>query len=121
MQQLEAVCVELVEVDLGGIGAEIDGVALLSGEDALFDQGFQADHVGVASESGESLIGRIVGAAVAGGAQGQDLPVLLTGIFQPVHEVIGSLVEAADAVLGGQAGNGQQYAGISFHGSISFN
>ena len=41
---------------------------------------------------------------------GQDLPVFLSGIPEKIHEFIGLQVEAADAVLGGQAADRHDHA-----------
>ena len=115
VQQGKTVLVELVEVHLGGVIPEADAVAFLPCQHALLHQRVQADEVGIARKGGVRLIGGIVRAAMAGSPQRQNLPVALTGLLQPVHEIIGRLVKTADAVFGRQTGNGQQYACISFH------
>ena len=114
-QQGKAVLVELVKVHLGGVVAEAHAVAFLPGQHALLHQRVQTDEVGIPGEGGIGLIRRIVGAAIAGSPQRQNLPVALTGLLQPIHEIIGRLVKTADAVFGRQAGNGQQYTCVSFH------
>ena len=106
---------ELVKIHLAGIGAKVHLVAFFPGQDPLFHQVFQTDHVRVSGEGGIGLVGRIVGTAVGGCAQGQNLPVALTGLLQPVHKIIGRLVKTADAIPGGQAGDGQQHACVSLH------
>ena len=59
--------------------------ALLLGEQSLLPEGIQIYIVRIPGEGGERLIGRI---SVAGGPQGQDLPVLLPCLLQPVHKFI---------------------------------
>lgn len=114
-QQGKAVLVELVKVHLGGVVAEAHAVAFLPGQHPLLHQRVQTDEIRVSRKGGIRLIRRIVGAAIAGSPQRQNLPVALTGLLQPVHEIIGRLVKTADAVFGRQAGNGQQYTCVSFH------
>ena len=114
-QQDKAVLVELVKVHLGGVVAEAHAVAFLPGQHALLHQRVQTDEVGIPGKGGIGLVGGIVGAAIAGSPQRQNLPVALTGLLQPVHEIIGRLVKTADAVFGRQAGNRQQYTCVSFH------
>ena len=114
-QQGKAVLVELVKVHLGGVVAEAHAVAFLPGQHALLHQRIQTDEIRVSRKGGIRLIRRIVGAAIAGSPQRQNLPVALTGLLQPIHEIIGRLVKTADAVFGRQAGNGQQYTCVSFH------
>ena len=115
VQQRQTVLAQRYKVHLGGILAEIHPVALLTGQDALIDEAFQADEIGVTGKGGIGLIGGVIRGSVRGCPQGQNLPVTLTGLFQPVHKVVGRPVKAADAVPGGQAGDGQQNASISIH------
>ena len=103
-------------VDVVLFSAIIDCVAFLLGEHALFDQILQADEIGIACEGGEGLIG---GITVAGLAQGQNLPVGLARILQPIHKIISFLRETADAVFGGQAEDGKQNTGFSCHSQFS--
>lgn len=53
------------------------------GEQAHGHQLVQVDEIGIACKSGGGHIG---GIAVAGGDQGQDLPIGLSGVRQKVHE-----------------------------------
>ena len=111
-QQGIAVFVQLGIVHVRSIGAEVGGVAFLLGQHALFDQRFQADEIGISRKGGKALVGRI---AIAGGADGQDLPVGLSGIVEPVHKIVCTLGKAAHAVLGRQAGDGQQDTCAALH------
>ena len=45
---------------------------------------------------------------MAGGDQGQDLPIGLSGVRQKVHEPAGRRAQRADAVGTGQRGDSQQ-------------
>ena len=74
-------------------------------EQALFLQGFQVDEIGVARKGRATLIGTV---AVTGGAEGQQLPDLLAGIRQKVHEFERFLAEAANSIRAGQAGHRHQ-------------
>ena len=121
VQQVQPVFAELVKIHLGRIAAKVHGVALPAGQNALLNQGVKADHVGIPGESRIGLIGGIIGRAVGRRAQGQNLPIALTGLFQPVYEIIRRPVKAADAVPGRQAGDGQKDTCISVHnGNSSF-
>ena len=115
VQQRETVLVELVEVDLRGVAAEIHGIALLAGQHAFPDEGLQADEVGAARKGGVGLIGGVVRQAVSRCAQRKDLPVALPGLCQPLHKRIGRAVKAADAVGRRQAGDGHQNTCITVH------
>ena len=88
-------------------------LALHLGQHAFLHQRIQADEIGVAGECGIGLVGRVKSAGMAGCTQGQNLPIGLTGLFQPIHKVIGRLIKTADTILGGQAGDRQQYTGSS--------
>ncbi len=48
------------------------------------------------------------GIAVAGGDQGQDLPIGLTGVRQKVHKPAGGRAQRADTIGTGQRGDSQQ-------------
>ena len=114
-QDLSAV-IEGGVVDVILLVAEEHAVALVIAQNTLGDQGLQIDEVGVAGKGGEGLVGAV---AVAGGMDGQDLPVGLSGIPEEVHEFVGLQVEAADAVLTRQAGNGHQNTRGSFHSVVT--
>ena len=74
-------------------------------QQSFVHQGVQVDEIVVARAGSQRLIG---GIAVAGGSQGQDLPVPLSGPDQKVHKGIGVLPHGADAVRGRQGGNMHQ-------------
>ena len=59
--------------------------ARINGTDSL-----RGGEIGVAGEGAERLVGAV---AVAGGAQGHDLPVLLAGAGKPIHEGAGVRAE----------------------------
>ena len=71
----------------------------------LLHQRVQIDQIVVARKGGEGLVGAV---AVARGIQGQNLPVALTGSHQKVHEIIGRLTHAANAIGPRQRGNVHQ-------------
>ena len=95
-QQRIAHIVELFVIDILRIAAEVAAIAFLAREYALLDQLVQTDEIRVAGEGGKGLIRRI---AVAGRAQGQDLPEGLACIPEIIDKVISGLVKAADAVF----------------------
>ena len=71
--------------------AEVRDGTFLPGEHTFLHQSVQADKVRISRKNGGHLIRGIVTAAKAGGAQGQDLPVGLSGFRQPVHKIVGFL------------------------------
>ena len=64
----------------------------------------KADEIRVARKGGKALIRAVT---IAGYPQRQDLPVGLSGFFQPVYKVVCLLRKAADAVRGRQTADGQ--------------
>ena len=74
----------------------------------LVSQIVGADEVVVA---GEGSIGHVGGVPVAGGIQGEDLPVALARIMQPVDEGVGLPGEASGAVTGRERENREENAG----------
>ena len=102
-QEDVSVFVQLLIIDIVLKFSKIHGVAFLPGQDTLFDQGFQIDKIGVARKGGEGLIRRI---AIGSRMDGQNLPIGLTGISQPVNESICFFGKTANAVLARQAGDG---------------
>ena len=78
---------------------------------------FEADEVGVAGEGGGAGVGRV---AVAGGAEGQNLPDVLFGLGEEVDELVRGGAEVADAAIRGERGDMEQNAGgtLKFHGLI---
>ena len=85
VQQGEALLIDLAVVHLGRVVPEIAGRAFLLRQQALLDQDLQVDEIRIPRKGGEGLIGRI---PVAGGRQGQYLPVALARLPQLVHEII---------------------------------
>ena len=81
---------------------------------SILHQSIQVDEVGVAGKGGAGLVG---GVAVAGGGQGQDLPMALPRGFQKIHKREGLTTHGADAVGAGQAGNVHQNATASHSAS----
>ena len=65
-----------IDIDADIAAAEVGAFALLPGQHAFLHQCVQVDEVGVAGEGGKGLVGAVT---VAGGADGQDLPVFLAG------------------------------------------
>ena len=109
-QDRELVIVLDAEIGLVIPVAPGDGADLLLSQQTLLDQLGQVDQVGVAGEGGAGLVR---GIAVAGGGQGQDLPLALAGFLQEVHEVMSFFAHGADAVRAGQARYMHQNAAAS--------
>ncbi len=80
---------DVLAVELGRSGE------VLGHEQAFFFEGGQVDEQRVSGGRREALVGRV---AVAGGAQGQDLPDLLVGLEQEIDETEGLTAQGADAV-----------------------
>ena len=75
------------------------------GEQALSLEGVKVDEIGVARKGGAALVGAV---AVAGGAQGQDLPDGLACLGQKIHKLQRRFAKAADSIGAGQAGHRHQ-------------
>ena len=75
------------------------------GEQALGLEGVEVDEIGVARKGGAALVGAV---AVAGGAQGQDLPDGLACLGQKIHKLQRRFAKAADPIGAGQAGHRHQ-------------
>ena len=75
-QQRIAQVVELFVIDI--LTSDIQHRAFRFGKYPLIHQSFQTDEVGISGEGGKGLIGRV---AIAGGADGQDLPIGLSCLF----------------------------------------
>ena len=73
---------------------------LIGGEPAVLGQHPVVDEVGVPGKGGKALVRAV---AVAGGADGQDLPIGLSGAGQKIHESEGLRPQSADAEGTGQA------------------
>ena len=111
LEHLAAAIIQKAEIHLPGIVAPIRADIRI-GQKPLLLQQVQIHQVGVPGESGRALIG---GIPIAGGRQGQDLPIPLPRTMQIIHEIIGCLAQCAYAVGGWQAGDMQQQAARSFH------
>ena len=90
-QQLQAVFVHPLIIHVGRITSEVHRVALRFRQHTLLNQRLQTDEIGVARKGGKRLIGRIEGAAMAGRAQRQNLPVFLSRLLQPVYKLVSLL------------------------------
>ena len=87
---------------------------LIGGQIALLMQDAEIDKVGVPGKGGKALVGAVT---VAGGANGQDLPVGLLCTGQKIYERKGFLPKCADAKRPRQTKNGHQNAACS-HGEF---
>ena len=94
----------------GGRVASPVAADLVRREQAFLFQQVQVDEIGVARLGGQALIGRI---AVAGGAQGQQLPPALAGFVQSVQKSPGRPAHSAYAIGRGQGKQGQQHAAFT--------
>ena len=90
---------------------------LISGQIALLVQDTEIDKVGVPGKGGKALVGAVT---VAGGANGQDLPIGLLCTGQKIHERKGFFPQRADAKRSRQTKNGHQNAACS-HGELLLN
>ena len=86
-------------------------------QQARFGQQAVIDEIGVARKGGKTLVGTV---AVAGGADGQDLPIGLLGAGEEVHKGEGLTAQCADAKRPRQAENGHQNAACT-HGAHLLN
>ena len=116
-QHLEAVFIDLRVVHPGGVVAPVPVFDLGGTQELLLYQQVQVDEIGVAGEAGEGGIGAV---PVAGGAQGQQLPIALAGSLEKVHKTIGALPHGADAVGGGEGAHGHENAAFTIHNLPSF-
>ena len=95
----------------------VQALILLRLQQALGAQIVQINEVGAAGEGGEGLIG---GVAVAGGPNGQHLPVRLARPGQKIHKGAGLRPQGAHPPGGGQGGERHQNAGTSHHHNTLF-
>ena len=109
-QQRKTGVVHRAVVHLGLVAAPVDLLQVGGLQKAFLLQGLKADKVRVARKRGAALVGAV---AVAGGAQGQDLPDGLARLSQKVHKMIRLGAEAANAVRAGQAGDRHQNTGFT--------
>ena len=80
---------------------------LVGGQQIVRSQQEVIDKIGISGKGGEALIRAV---AVAGGADGQDLPVGLLCIGQKIHECKGLFSQRTDAKRPRQTENGHQNA-----------
>ena len=116
LQQAEPTLVDLAVVHVPGITAPVAGPALLLRQQPVGRQQLRVNVVGVAGVGGKALIRRV---AVAGRAERQHLPIVLSRVLQKVRELIGCLAQRADAIGRRQGGHGHQNTTASFHTSTS--
>ena len=89
LQDREAVCIELVIVNLRLVSLpEINGLHLALLQKPFFNQSVQVNKVRITCKSREGLVGRV---PVSGRTQREDLPVMLAGSFQLVNNLTGTL------------------------------
>ena len=113
-QHLEAAFVDLAVVHIPRLGAPLAAGDLALLQQTVGHQHVQVDKVGVSGKGGKALIR---GIAVAGGAKGQHLPIVLARGVEEVGEIIGGLAQCADAIGGRQGGDGHQNTTGTFHSS----
>ena len=87
------------------VAAPVQALVFVRLQQPVRRQIVQVDEIGVAGKGGEGLVG---GVAVAGGTDGQDLPVGLSRRRQTVREVPGGRAQRAESVRGGQRGDRHQ-------------
>ena len=116
-QDGKAAFVDLAVVHIAGVAAPVDALQIAPGQQVIFHQQIQVDEIGVSGEGGEALVGAV---ALAGGAQGQQLPVLLAGSVEKVSESVGLFSQGADAVVGGQGRDGHEDTAAAIHKHHSF-
>ena len=92
------------------VAPPVQGLILRRFQQAVPGQQVQVNQVGVAREGGEGLVR---GVAVAGGAQGQDLPAGLPPCRQKVHKSLCFRPQGANAPGGGKGEDGHQDSRVS--------
>ena len=104
--------IDLSVVHIPGLRAPVDGSELLRVQEPVLYQQVQINKVGVTGKGREALIGAVT---VAGGAQRQKLPVLLTGGVEKIGKGVRLFAQGADAVRRGQGGDMQQDSAAAIH------
>ena len=94
-QQVQAVFIELAVIHMAGILTPVPVADLLLRQKSILDQQIQINEIGIARIRGKALVG---GIAVAGGTEGEHLPVPLTGGVEQIGKVISRKAHGADAV-----------------------
>ena len=116
-QQSEAGGVDPAVVHIAALAAPVLRLQLRGGEEAVLRQEIQVNEVGVAGKGGEALVGAV---AIAGGAQGQQLPVLLAGGPEEIGKGVGLPSQGADAVGGGEGGDMHEDTAVAVHSPSLF-
>ena len=111
-QQVQTIFIELAVVHMTGIFSPVPVTDLLLRQKPILDQQIQINEIGIARIGGKALVG---GITVAGGTEGEHLPVPLTGGVEQIGKVISREAHSADTVGGGQRKQGQQNTGGTFH------
>ena len=111
-QQVQTVFIELAVVHMTGIFSPVPVTDLLLRQKPILDQQIQINEIEIARIGGKTLVG---GITVAGGTEGEHLPVPLTGGVEQIGKVISREAHSADTVGGGQRKQGQQNTGGTFH------
>ena len=106
-QHVQAVAVQQAEVSLVIGHVPLDAFQVGLGKQTILHQTVEVNQIVVPGEGGAGLIG---GVAVAGGSQGQNLPIALAGFFQKVNEFVCFAAHGAHAVRTGQTGDVHQNA-----------
>lgn len=104
--------IDLSVIHIARLGAPVYTFQIITIQEAVFRQQVQINEVGVAGEGGKALIGAV---AIAGGAQGQKLPVLLAGGMEEIGKGVGLPAQSADAIGGGKGGNREQDSAAAIH------
>ena len=114
-QQIETLPVNLPVIGKPWVISKIAGVAFLSRKHALLHQRIQIDKIWIPCKGGKGLVGRV---PVACGGKGQNLPVALPRLPQPVDKVIRLFGKTADTVIRRQACHGKQNPTGSLHNIV---
>ena len=98
------------------IAAPVNGFNLLLFQQAVFDQQFQIDQVGIPCKRGTGGVGAV---AVTGGPQGKQLPVLLRCGRQKINKPECFFSHGPDSIAGGQGTHRHQNTAGPFNHVIS--
>ena len=112
VQHVKPGLVDLPIVHIARLIAPVDRLQLRTVQKAVLRQQLQVNEVGVSGKGGEALIGAV---AVAGGPQGQQLPVFLACRVEKVRKGVGLPAQGTDAVPGGEGGNMQENTAMAVH------
>ena len=106
-QQRKAVIIDRVIFDLLLAVQPVAGVNLLLRQKLFLKKRVQINEVRISCKGRKRLIRAV---PIAGGSQGQHLPVALSCPFQTVCKFIGALSKGADSIWSRKAGNGHKDA-----------